>query len=89
MKGAAALLVVIALSAVGVWFAHGQHMATLDKELVTTTVTDDFGDEVKKNEWKDTFKIGLDIAGPVAGGSLGLAGLLLFINRRKRKSSLS
>lgn len=86
MKAAAALLVVIALSAVGVWFAHGQRMATQDKILVTTTVTDEFGDEVKKNEWQDAFKIGLDIAGPVAGGSLGLAGLLLFMNRRKRRA---
>lgn len=87
MKAAAALLVVIALAAGGVWVAHGMHSATLTQELVTTTVTDDFGDEVKKNEWKDTFKIGLDVVAPVAGGSLGLAGLLLFLNRRKQRAA--
>lgn len=87
MKAAAALLVVVALAAGGVWLAHGRHMGTLTQELVETKVTDEFGDEVTKREWKDTFKLGLDIAGPAAGGSIGLAGLLLFLNRRKQKKA--
>lgn len=87
MKAAATLLVVIALGALGVWIAQGTNFATVNQELIETKKTDEFGDEVIHREWKDTFKLGIDIAGPAAGGSLGLAGLLLFLNRRKQKKA--
>ncbi|MCA9542428.1 MAG: hypothetical protein KC620_26205 [Myxococcales bacterium] len=87
MRAAALVCFLLALAVGGVWFAHGQHLGTLTEKLVQTKTTDDFGDEVIKDEWQPTFEIGLDIAGPAAGGLIGLAGLLLFLDRRKRKAA--
>ena len=87
MKALAGLAFIAALGVVGVWFAHGQHMGTLTKKLVETKVVDDFGDEEIKREWVETFELGLDFAGPGAGGLIGLAGLLLFLDRKKKKAA--
>lgn len=87
MKAAAGFFFVVALGVLGVWLAQGTNFATVNQELIETEVTDDFGDKVVKREWKDTFKLGLDIAGPAAGGCIGLAGLLIFLNRRKQKQA--
>ena len=68
----------------GVWVSHGMHMATLTEKMVEKKVMDDFGDEEDIQEWVPTFELGLDIAIPVSGGLLGLAGLLFFLDRRKK-----
>lgn len=89
MKAAAGLLFVVALGVLGVWVAHGTKFATQNQERIVTKTTDEFGDEVETISWKDNFKLGIDMAGPAAGGCIGLAGLLLFLNRRKQKKALA
>ncbi|MFN3198789.1 MAG: hypothetical protein ACE366_10320 [Bradymonadia bacterium] len=68
-------------------------MATLTQKKVTEPVKDekgnpkldDFGDPVIETRWEDTFKLGLDYAGPAMGGLGGLAVVLFFLGRRKDK----
>ena len=49
---------------------------------------DDFGDPKPGTEWQKTYELGLvDRAGPAAGGLLGLAALLFFLDWRKRKAA--
>jgi hypothetical protein len=62
-------------------------LATLTKKPVETKVVDEFGDEETKIVWQDTFRLGLDFAGPGGGGLFGLGGLLIFLDARKRKKS--
>lgn len=49
---------------------------------------DDFGDPMPGKEWRKAYELGLvDRAGPAAGGLVLLAGLLFFLDRRKRKAA--
>ena len=77
------LLGVVALA--GVWIAHGTHLATRTQIPVEKTFIDDFGDEETVIEWKPAFELGLDYGGPAAGALLGLGGVLLFVERRRRR----
>ena len=88
-RGVALLAFVLALAIVGVWVSHGMHMATLTERLVEKTVIDDFGDEEIVQDWVPTFELGLDIAIPAGGGLFGLAGLLIFLDRRARRTDVS
>ncbi len=86
MRVGAYICFALALACAGIWVAHGQHMATLTQKLVTKEVVDpEFGDTELVKEWVDTFEIGLDIAGPAAGGLVFLGFGLLFVNRRKNR----
>lgn len=88
MRLAAILCFFLALGVGGVWIAHGRHMATLTEKPVEETTTDEFGDPVKSIRWEKTFELGLDFAGPGAGGLVGLGALLLFLGRRKRPNAI-
>ncbi len=79
----AAICLVAALGVIGLWVAHGTHLGTLDKELIETKVTDDFGDTVTEKTWVPTFKLGLDYAGPSAGFLLLSATLFFWRARRE------
>jgi len=83
MRAGAVICFLLALVTMGVWVAHGQHMATLKEKLVEREVVDDFGDKEIVEEWVETFEIGLDITGPVAGGLVALGFGLLLVNRRR------
>jgi hypothetical protein len=87
MRIGALVCLLLALAAGGVWVASGKHLATLTSKPVEVVTKDDFGDEVKKIEWQETFEPGLDLCGPAGGAFLGLAGLLLFLDRRKRRAA--
>ena len=90
MKAVSALLILAATVIGGLWISHGADLATREKIAVTTTSTDEFGDEVETIEWKEPtdypvtgFHIGLDYAAPAIGllGGIGIA-LLVFDRRR-------
>lgn len=89
MRAVAVVLLLLGLGVGGLWFAQGMKMATESKGPVEKTVTDDFGDKVTTIEWVELApldrKLGLDFAAPGGGGLIGLAGLLFFIDRRKRR----
>jgi hypothetical protein len=79
-----ALFAVIALAAMGTWAAHGSNILTKDKtQVVVKTVNPNFGTEEEHIEWKDEFRLGLDIAGPITGIAL-LGGLGSFIMMRRQ-----
>ncbi len=85
IAGACLLGAVVVL---GWWLKDGMLMATRTKIPVEVVETDDFGDEVKTTKWEEGFQLGLmDGAGPAAGGLVGLAGLLIFLEIRARKRS--
>lgn len=81
-----------------VWFAHGQHVFTKDREKIITVVKDElFGTVHEEVEWKETFKLGLlpDSQHPlelyrsfafIGGGGLTLALFSLYKIRRSKKS---
>ncbi len=49
---------------------------------------DAFGDPKAGKEWREGYELGLaDRAGPAAGGLLLLAGILFFVDRRKRRAA--
>jgi hypothetical protein len=65
----------VAFAAVGLWIAHGGHVFTKDKQMVVHREQDPiFGTTRERVEWRSTFRLGLDIAAPVAaiGGGLWL-----------------
>ena len=68
----------------GVWVSHGMLLATLTERMVEKTIVDDFGDEEVVQEWEPTFEMGLDLAVPIGGGLLAMAGVLLFLDRREQ-----
>ena len=86
-KMLATICLIGALAVLGLWVAHGTHLATLDKTLVETQVTDDFGDTVTEKKWVPAFKLGLDYAGPSAGFLLLSATLFFWGARRENGGS--
>ena len=94
MKAVGLVLILLAFGVGGLWYAHGAYLATQEKVAVEKKVVDDFGDEEIKIEWKEPdhypltgFHVGLDRAGPAGGGLFVLGGLLLFLDRRKKKQA--
>ncbi len=84
-KNLAFLCFILAIAVGGWWYASGQHAFTLTKISHETKVKDDFGDDVVKTEWEDTFVPGgMDIALPVGGGLVALGAGLLFLHARKK-----
>ena len=83
MRALAALCIVGALGVGGLWAAQGMHMGTRTEIPHEEKVVDDFGDEETKIVWKKGFELGLDFAGPGAGGLL-FAGIGLFWWSRRR-----
>ena len=85
MKRIGAIICLLgALAVGGIWVSHGMLLATLTERMVEKTVVDDFGDEEVVQEWEPTFEVGLDLAIPIGGGLLAVAGVLLFLERRER-----
>ena len=83
-KACIALFAVIAIAAMGTCVAHGSNILTKDKtQVVVKTVNPNFGTEEEHIEWKDEFRLGLDIAGPITGVAL-LGGLGGFIMMRRQ-----
>ena len=79
-KIAALICFVLALAVVGLWVQKGMHLATPEKIQVVKVVEDEDGDEETIKTWKDNpdpLDIGLDYAGPGAGG-LAFVGCILF-----------
>lgn len=102
MKLLSALCFLAAFAVLGTWLYHGQReptysprAATLFQEHVKepaknedgTPKTDDFGDPIIEEKWVDTFKLGLDYAGP-AMGVFGFLGVGLFIVGRRRSRAV-
>ncbi len=74
----------IALVVLALWLAHGGHVFTKDKQMVVYREHDPiFGTSRERVEWKPSFRLGLDIAGPVAAVGLGVWLLGRWIRRRK------
>ncbi len=85
----ALLSFVVALTIAGIWIAHGSQTLTKDKiQVVVKTKNPDFGTEEEHVEWKDGFRLGLDIAGPSAGGAIVLGVVSLFMLRRQSTAKL-
>lgn len=94
-----ALGVVAFLTGTIIWFAHGQHMFTKDREKVITLVEDElFGTTHEEHEWKETFELGLlpDSHHPmyfyrsfafIGGLSISVALFSLYKIRRAKKTS--
>jgi hypothetical protein len=80
----------ITLAVAGVWVAHGGQTLTKNKvQVVVKTKNSDFGTEEEHIEWKDEFRLGVDIAGPVAGVALLLGlGSLVMMRRTGQKPTL-
>jgi hypothetical protein len=79
---------VVALTITGIWLAHGSQTLTKDKiKVVVRTKSPDFGTEEEHIEWRDGFRLGLDLAAPTAGIALvvGVVSLL----KMRRSSSVS
>ncbi|MCA9543108.1 MAG: hypothetical protein KC613_01925 [Myxococcales bacterium] len=94
MRAAGLVLILLSLGVAGLWYSHGAYLATQEKVPVEKKTVDDFGDEVVTIEWKKAegypltgFHVGLDRAGPAAGGLTLLGGLLIFLGRRKAKKA--
>ena len=90
MKGLGVIFILLALLVGGLWVSHGADLATREKEAVKVKSVDDFGDEVETVEWKEPtgfpvtgFHVGLDLAGPAAGGLVFVGGILFVIGRRR------
>jgi len=85
VKSLSIIALLLALALGGLWWMHGQHLATLTEKAVTTTTIDDFGDEVEQVHWEKALEIGLDVAVPGIVGLLlvGLSSTLLGTRRRR------
>jgi hypothetical protein len=72
--------------ALGLWIWHGSNIYTKDKvKVVVVTKNPDFGTEEERIEWKDEFRVGLDVIGPIIGVCAVGAGLCLFYLYRAKK----
>jgi hypothetical protein len=81
---------VIVVVTLGVWVAHGRQTLTKNKvQEVVKTKNPDFGTEEEHIEWKDEFRLGLDIAGPTAGSALLLCLGSVVMMRRLRSDNTS
>lgn len=86
MRIAAIVCWVLAVGILGYWGAGGGGMFTQEKRLVEKVTVDDFGDEVKTQEWVEDFRLGLlDGAAPPAGLLTVVGGILFFIDLRRRR----
>ena len=85
----------LALGVFGVWWAQGQHSATLNEEFIEKVIVIEDGDCAeefdpdfcieRKRVGTPTFKIGLmDFALPVGGFLMAITGVLVYTSRRKR-----
>ena len=80
----------LALALVGLWVAHGMHLATLTEKPVETTSVDDFGDTVVTTTWQETLEVGLDVAIPgVIGFLLEGIGLFLLAGTSRKRIGLA
>jgi hypothetical protein len=76
----------MATGVLGFWAVQGGGMFTQEKVLVEKVSVDDFGDEVKSQEWVEDFRLGLlDGAAPPAGFLALLGGVLFVIDLRRRR----
>lgn len=81
---------VIALTITGIWLAHGSQTLTKDKiKVVVKTKNPDFGTEEEHIEWRDGFRLGLDVAAPTVGAALALGVASIMMMRRKVLPSAS
>ena len=88
MRIIAIALLVLSLAPIAAWGAMGGGMFTQEKQLVETVSVDDFGDEVKTQEWVEDFRPGLlDAALPVAVTLDIIGGVLFLIDLRRRRSA--
>ena len=85
----------LALGVCGIWWAQGQHSATLNEEFIEKVIVIEDGDCAeefdpdfcieRKRVGTPTFKIGLmDFTLPVVGVLLAITGGLVFLSLRKR-----
>jgi len=82
----AAVLIILAVAVAGYWFMSGARPWTATKVLIENTTKDDFGDTVIVREWKTQFVPGgMDFALPVGGALVGLALVLLWLDRRAKR----
>lgn len=74
----------VAVLVMAVWLAQGAHIFTKDKRMVVHTEYDPlFGTTRQRVEWRPDFRLGLDIAGPLAALGVG-AWVLGWWKSRKR-----
>lgn len=75
----------LCLATLAVWIVHGGHIFTKDKQMVVHREYDPlFGVTRERIEWQPGFRLGLDIAAPVAIGGLGVWLVGWWLRRRKK-----
>lgn len=83
MRPAVHICIGLAIGLAITWVSCGATLATRTERPVEHSVTDEFGETVTQVEWKPTFQLGLDLAGPAMAGLVGLAGVLMIRERRR------